>query len=236
MGDHQRLARHAAGGLEELHHLGLGVAAWVVREGVELGEAALQLEQLLRLTVVVRNHQRVVVECGRVELHAPELQHLGHQHARAQQVGVGLLEVHLGVRGAAVVGAHRPGQAEMLGHDRVGDDRVDGVRALVEGGRVRLGVELAAVLGVDVVVAGPPHAALVAAVAEPALVVGLRGGAADEGCRGGERRADARVLDQPAAGKPGVLGLLGLLVLHSAAFPANEGDSRQTSKTGMNAA
>ncbi|MEU0679903.1 hypothetical protein [Streptomyces albogriseolus] len=81
MGGYQRLLSRVLRRLEELDHLGLGVAAGIGGEGVARGEAALQLEQLLRLVRVVRNHQSVVVQGGGVELHPPELQDLGHEDA-----------------------------------------------------------------------------------------------------------------------------------------------------------
>lgn len=81
MGDHQRLLPHVLRRFQELDHLGLGVAARVGGEGIACGEAALQLEQLLCLIRVVRDHQCVMVQGRGVELHSPELEDLGYEHA-----------------------------------------------------------------------------------------------------------------------------------------------------------
>ena len=121
-------------------------------------ETALDLVQHRRLVLGTRDDQGVVVHPRHVELHPVELQHLGNQLARQGQLAVRLLQVHLGVVGAAVVGGHHPPQAEPPRHRRVARRRVQSVPSLDGGWRTGTIVVAGAPVAVDVRVAGQPFA------------------------------------------------------------------------------
>ncbi|GAA3293933.1 hypothetical protein GCM10020295_17140 [Streptomyces cinereospinus] len=99
-------------------------------------------------------------------------------------VGVDLLHADLGVRGAAVVGDDQPVHAVLGALANLVDDAV---------------LAVAAVLGVDVVVAGQPQEALAAAA-------GARGGGRGRGARqhaaGGQARAQQAGPAQQRAARP----------------------------------
>ena len=121
-------------------------------------ETALYPVQHRRLVLGAGNDQGVVVHARHVELHAVELEHLGNELARQGQLAVRLLQVHLRVIRAAVVGRHHPAQTEPSRHRRVPRGRIEGVPPLDRGRRTAAVVVSGAPVAVDVRVAGQPFA------------------------------------------------------------------------------
>ena len=119
-------------------------------------EAALDLVQHRRLVLGPGNDQGVVVHARHVELHAVELEHLGNELARQGQLAVRLLQVHLGVVRAAVIGHHHPAQTEAPRHHRVPRRGVEGVPPLDRDRRTGAVVRAGAPVTVDVRIAGQP--------------------------------------------------------------------------------
>ena len=156
VGDQDRFALQTVHQLNGFNHPGFGIPSLVEGMGLLAVESRLQLVQPLGLVGAVGNDEAAVVGSRRVELHAPELDHLGDQLPREHQLGIGSLQVDLAVVGAAVVGGYRPGQPEAPSHERIHGDGVDGVAPDDRGGRIVVPVPTHAEAAVDVVIPRQP--------------------------------------------------------------------------------
>ncbi|MNH98829.1 hypothetical protein D3C73_515790 [compost metagenome] len=160
VGDQHRRRLQRPHVLERGDHAALDVARRIARPGVALGEALLDVEQRLPLGIGMRHDQAGVIAARRVELHAVELQHLGHVAARLQQLRIGLVVIDLGMVRAAMVGRHHPGEAviaRLLGVDRYAVPAVLAQQGRRDGGGInRVFLIGGAEAAVDVVIPRQP--------------------------------------------------------------------------------
>ena len=180
---------HVGQGLDHPAHL---VAGRINRPGLELVEAALEVRQVVALLRRVGHDDAGVVSARAIQLKAEEEGKVGDFPAGLEHFRIGEIAADPGVVGAAVVGGGHPGQTVLAGHAGIGRDGVVGVAADDGIGclcRVRRGLPVDAELGVHVVVARLPGAAIfMPAVGRAGLV---RGGGARQGKgRGGGEGED----------------------------------------------
>ena len=114
--------------------------------------------KLARFVSAVGNDHGAVIRGGRVELHAAELNQLGHFATRALEFRIGLLEIDLTVVGAAVVGGYHPCESVLTRLQRVRGDGVYGVAADDGLRRTCCAIPPDAVATVNVMIAGEPMA------------------------------------------------------------------------------
>ena len=170
---------HVGQGLDHPAFLVPGRVDW---PGLELVEAALEVRQVVALLRRVGHDDAGVVSARAIQLKAEEEGKVGDFPASLEHLRIDQFAADPGVVGAAVVGGGHPGQAVLLCHAGIGWDGVVGVAAddgLGRFCRVRRGLPVHAELGVHVVVARLPGAAIfMPAVGRASLV---RGGGARQG-------------------------------------------------------